>query len=63
MLKSVKALVGEAFPAFVWGRNVFDEEYSLHGFFFANEPPDWQEKLYEQQADPAQFGLTFTYRY
>ena len=49
--------------AFVWGRNVFDEEYSLHGFFFANEPPDWQEKLYEQQADPAQFGLTFTYRY
>ncbi len=49
--------------AFVWGRNVFDENYSLHGFYFANEPPDWQEKLYEQQADPAQFGLTFSYRY
>ena len=49
--------------AFVWGRNVFDEDYSLHGFFFANEPPDWREKLYEQQADPAQFGLTFTYSY
>ena len=49
--------------AFAWGRNVFDEDYGLHGFFFANEPPDWQDKLYEQQADPAQFGLTFTYRY
>lgn len=62
----VNAKVGyeaRRWSAYLWGRNVFDEEYSLHGFYFANEPPDWQDKLYEQQADPAQFGVTFTYQY
>lgn len=41
-----------------WMRNVFDEAYAVRGFFFSNEPPDWVEKLYRQQGEPRQIGLT-----
>jgi len=43
---------------YLWGRNVSDEQYHVRGFFFANEPPDWQAKLYTKQGDPRQFGIT-----
>ena len=43
---------------YLWGRNITNEVYHVRGFFFANEPPDWQEKLYTQQGDPRQFGIT-----
>ncbi len=43
---------------YLWGRNISDEIYHVRGFFFANEPPDWQEKLYTRQGDPRQFGVT-----
>ena len=41
-----------------WMRNVFDEHYATRGFFFANEPPDFPDKLYIQNGDPRQFGVT-----
>jgi outer membrane receptor protein involved in Fe transport len=41
-----------------WVRNVFDEDYAVRGFFFANEPPDWNNELYIQRGDPRQFGVT-----
>ncbi|RMH46529.1 MAG: TonB-dependent receptor, partial [Gammaproteobacteria bacterium] len=44
---------------YLWGRNIFDKKYTVRGFFFANEPPDWIDKLYTQQGDPAQWGVTF----
>jgi iron complex outermembrane receptor protein len=47
----------------LWARNLFDERYAVRGFFFGNEPPDFPSKLYIQRGDPAQFGLTFTYRF
>ena len=47
----------------VWARNLLDEEYQVRGFFFANEPPDWIEKLYTRQGDPRQAGVTLSYRY
>ncbi len=42
----------------LWGRNVFDEEYVVRGFYFANEPPDWEDKRYTQLGEPRQFGVT-----
>ena len=42
----------------MWGRNVFDEDYVVRGFFFGNEPPDWQDKRYVQLGEPRQFGVT-----
>jgi len=43
---------------YLWGRNITDEKYHVRGFFFANEPPNWEDKLYTRQGDPRQFGLT-----
>lgn len=41
-----------------WVRNVFDKDYAVRGFFFSNEPPDWEPKLYTQKGDPRQVGVT-----
>lgn len=43
---------------YLWGRNVFDEDYIVRGFFFANEPPNWLDKRYTQLGEPRQFGVT-----
>jgi hypothetical protein len=40
-----------------------NERYAQRGFFFGNEPPDFPEKLYLQQSDPRQVGLTLSYRF
>jgi len=45
----------------LWGRNVFDKEYATRGFFFANEPPAWEDTRYIRLGNPAQFGLQFRY--
>ncbi len=48
----------ENWGIFLWGRNLTDEIYHVRGFFFANEPPNWEDKLYTRQGDPRQFGIT-----
>ncbi len=53
---------GEAWSAYLWGRNVFDENYAVRGFFFGLEPPDFAEKLYVQRGDPRQLGVTVEWR-
>ncbi len=54
---------GERFSAYVWARNVFDEDYIVRGFFFANEPPDWEDKRYVQLGEPRQVGITVRWEY
>ena len=44
-----------------WVRNIFDEYYSLRGFYFGNEPPNFEDTLYERHGDPRTYGLTFRY--
>jgi iron complex outermembrane recepter protein len=41
-----------------WGRNVFDEDYAVRGFYFGNEPPLFENKRYVQLGEPQQFGIT-----
>jgi iron complex outermembrane receptor protein len=48
----------EQWGAYVWARNVFDEEYVVRGFFFANEPPNWEDKQYVQLGEPRQIGIS-----
>src|SRR5690606_38712529 len=45
---------------YLWVRNLFDEDYAVRGFFFSNEPPDWENELYVQRGDPRQVGITAT---
>jgi outer membrane receptor protein involved in Fe transport len=53
---------GERWAAYAWGRNVFDEEYAVRGFFFGLEPPDYANELYVQRGDPQHFGLTVEWK-
>jgi iron complex outermembrane receptor protein len=48
----------DRWAVYLYGRNVFDEDYVVRGFFFANEPPQWQDKRYTQLGEPQQFGIT-----
>ena len=48
----------EQWAVYFWGKNLTDEIYNVRGFYFANEPPNWENKRYTQQGDPRQFGIT-----
>jgi iron complex outermembrane receptor protein len=42
-----------------WGRNLNDEDYSVRGFFFGNDPRDnYAAKGYTQLGEPMRYGLT-----
>ena len=47
----------------LWGRNLFDEEYAVRGFYFGNEPPDFPAALYTRLGDPRQVGVTLDMRF
>jgi len=48
----------DRWQVYAWTRNLFDEEYATRGFYFGNEPPNWEDKLYTQNGDPREFGLS-----
>ncbi|MFT3904715.1 MAG: TonB-dependent receptor [Steroidobacteraceae bacterium] len=52
-----------AWDASLWGRNLFDAYYALHGFYFGNEPPYWENKRYIQAGDPRTLGVTLRYSF
>ncbi len=54
---------GEAWRAYLWGRNLTDEYYAVRGFFFGNEPPDFPPALYTRAGDPRHVGLTVERRF
>jgi len=47
----------------VWGHNILDRSYAVRGFYFGQEPPDFQNKRYIQRGNPAQFGVTATVQF
>jgi len=49
---------GANWAVYLWGRNVFDEDYVVRGFYFGNEPPDFANKRYTQLGEPRQFGVS-----
>ena len=53
----------QRWSAMLWGRNVFNEVYAVRGFYFGNEPPNFDNKLYIQRGDPRQVGVSFHYSF
>jgi len=53
----------EKWAVYLWGLNVFDDDYSQLGFFFGNEPPDFPPRRYTQAGDPRQIGVTAEWRF
>jgi outer membrane receptor protein involved in Fe transport len=49
--------------AYLWGRNLLDKNYTVRGFYFGNEPPDFANKLYVQLGEPRNWGVHFTARF
>jgi outer membrane receptor protein involved in Fe transport len=52
----------DRWTASLWMRNVLDEKYATHGFYFNLEPPDYPAKLYLQAGDPRQVGMRVSFK-
>ena len=50
------------YEAYLWGRNLLNKNYTVRGFYFGDEPPDFPSKLYTQLGEPRNFGVHFTAR-
>jgi len=53
----------QKWAAYVWGRNLLNKSYAVRGFFFGDEPPDFNNKLYVQLGDPRVFGASVRYSF
>ncbi len=61
----VNLAVGRDFESWsvkLWSRNVLDADYFVRGFYFGNEPPNFDPTLYTRLGDPRQVGITFNFR-
>jgi outer membrane receptor protein involved in Fe transport len=53
----------DGWKVLLWSRNLFNQSYAVRGFYFGNEPPNFENKLYVQQGDPRAFGATVSYTF
>jgi iron complex outermembrane receptor protein len=51
------------YEVYVWGRNMLNKNYTVRGFYFGDEPPDFPNKLYTQLGEPRNWGVHLTARY
>lgn len=48
----------------LWVNNLWDKTYDVRGFFFANEPPNYNvDRRWVTQGDPRQIGITIRYSF
>ena len=45
----------------LWARNIFDKYYSVRGFYFGNEAPNFIDTLYRRHGDPRHIGVMVQY--
>jgi iron complex outermembrane recepter protein len=48
----------DRWSVYAWGRNVFDHDYAVRGFYFGNLPPLFENERYIQLGEPRQLGIT-----
>jgi len=57
----------DAFSITLWGRNLSDENYAVHGLYFAADPRDdfgaWQNQSYLQPGEPRSYGVQLLYSF
>jgi len=51
------------YEVYLWGRNLLNKNYTVRGFYFGDEPPNFPYKVYTQLGEPRNWGLHFTARY
>ena len=51
----------------LWGRNLGDEDYAVHGLYFSADPRDnygaWQNTTYLQLGEPRTYGVNLNYAF
>jgi outer membrane receptor protein involved in Fe transport len=51
----------------LWGRNLTDEDYAVHGLYFGNDPRDnygaWANQTYFQWGEPRTYGVNVSYAF
>jgi iron complex outermembrane receptor protein len=45
----------------LWARNAFNKYYAVRGFYFGNEPPNFEDTLYQRHGDPRHYGISLRY--
>ncbi len=45
----------------LWVRNIFNEKYTIRGFYFGLIPEDYPNQLFESYGSPRHFGITLNY--
>jgi outer membrane receptor protein involved in Fe transport len=53
----------ERYDVYLWVRNLLNKDYTVRGFYFGDEPPDFPYKLYTQLGEPRNWGVHFTARF
>ncbi len=57
----------QALTITLWGRNLSDENYAVHGLYFAADPRDdfgaWQNQTYLQLGEPRTYGVQLAYSF
>jgi iron complex outermembrane recepter protein len=51
------------YEAYLWGRNLLNKDYTVRGFYFGDQPPNFPTTLYTQLGDPRNWGAHFTYNF
>ena len=42
-------------------KNIFNKYYSVRGFYFGNEAPNFEDTLYRRHGDPRHFGASIKF--
>ncbi|MEZ5571575.1 MAG: TonB-dependent receptor [Halioglobus sp.] len=57
----------DAIAITLWGRNLNDEDYAVHGLYFGADPRDdfgaWQNQTYLQLGEPRTYGVEVVYSF
>ena len=51
------------YEVYVWGRNLFNKAYTVRGFYFGDQPPNFPITLYTQLGEPSNWGVHLTYHF
>ena len=51
------------YEVYLWGRNLFNRDYTVRGFYFGDQPPDFANKVYTQLGEPRNWGVHLTAKF
>jgi iron complex outermembrane receptor protein len=53
----------DRYEVYWWGRNLLNKDYTVRGFYFGDQPPNFPNTLYTQLGQPRNWGVHVTVNY